>query len=93
MYTVSTPYGTRRVTCSYHKIHSFGLPGADPLPSAFVIDVEDDPVVDVCRRKDLRGRSPVLGWTGDTGVDFVDKPGARLKRGNRIFSVGVALAL
>jgi len=42
------------------RIHSFGLSAADPLPSAFVMDVEDDPVVDVCRRNDLRGRSPGL---------------------------------
>jgi len=40
--------------------HSLGLPAADILPSPFEIDVEEDPVVDVCRRNDRRGRSPVL---------------------------------
>ena len=53
-------YSTRRNKYPCHRIYSFGLSAADPLPSAFVMDVEDDPVVDVCRRNDLRGRSPVL---------------------------------
>ena len=44
----------------YQKIHSLGLSAADSLPSAFETDVDDDPVIDVCRRNDLRGRSPVL---------------------------------
>lgn len=39
---------------------SLGLSALDPLPSAFEIDVEEDPVVDVCRRNDRRDRSLVL---------------------------------
>ena len=40
--------------------HSLGLSALDPLPSALEIDVEEDPVVDVCRRSERRDRSPVL---------------------------------
>ena len=40
--------------------HSLGLSALDPLPSAFEIDVEEEPVVDVCRRSDRRDRSPVF---------------------------------
>lgn len=69
--------------------HSLGLSALDPLPSPFEIDVEEDPVVDVCRRSERRDRSPVLFWTGDADADLVDKPGARLNRGSLIFSVGV----
>ena len=44
----------RNKYCIIPTIHSLGL------SSAFEIDVEDDPVVDVCRRNDLRDRSLVL---------------------------------
>jgi len=37
--------------------HSLGLSALDP---AFEIDVEEDPVVDVCRRSERRDRSPAL---------------------------------
>jgi hypothetical protein len=40
--------------------HSLGLSALDPLPSPFEIEVEEDPVVDVCRRSERRDRSPVL---------------------------------
>lgn len=40
--------------------HSLGLSALDPLPSEFEIEVEEDPVVDVCRRSERRDRSPVL---------------------------------
>jgi hypothetical protein len=43
--------------------------------------------VDVCRRSDRRGRSLVFTCTGEAGADLA----ARLKRGSRIFKVGVLL--
>ena len=43
--------------------------------------------MDVCRRSDRRGRSLVFTCTGEAGADLA----ARLKRGNRIFKVGVLL--
>ena len=42
------------------KNHSLGLSALDPLPSPLEIEVEEDPVVDVCRRSERRDRSPVL---------------------------------
>jgi hypothetical protein len=82
--------GSNKVHVIIIKNHSLGLSALDPLPSALEIDVEEDPVVDVCRRSERRDRSPVLFWTGDPDPDLVDNPGARLKRGNLILSVGVA---
>ena len=41
--------------------------------------------MDVCRRSDRRGRSFVFTCTGEAGADLA----AKLKRGSRIFKVGV----
>ena len=41
--------------------------------------------MDVCRRSDRRGRSLVFTCTGEAGADLA----AKLKRGSRIFKVGV----
>jgi hypothetical protein len=57
---VHSPLITHRNKYSVTGIHSLGLSAADVLPSTFEIDVEDDPVVDVCRRNDLRDRSLAL---------------------------------
>jgi hypothetical protein len=67
--------------------YSIGLSPVEPRPSTFEIDVEDDPVVDVCRRSDRRGRSLVFTCTGEAGADLA----AKLKRGSRIFKLGVLL--
>jgi hypothetical protein len=52
--------GSNKVHVIIIRNHSLGLSALDPLPSAFEIDVEEDPVVDVCRRSERRDRSPVL---------------------------------
>jgi len=53
-------WGSNKVHVIIIRNHSLGLSALDPLPSALEIEVEEDPVVDVCRRSERRDRSPVL---------------------------------
>lgn len=59
-YVIIRIEGSNKVHVIIIRNHSLGLSALDPLPSAFEIDVEEDPVVDVCRRSERRDRSPVL---------------------------------
>lgn len=52
--------GSNKVQVIIIKNHSPGLSALEPLPSPLEIDVEEDPVVDVCRRSERRDRSPVF---------------------------------